>query len=227
MKNTLNILMLLVLTIVSFGGDKALAMLSSNQDADGNFTPLTKDEGKFFYRPVNSKLTNLKHKIRKIKGRKFQILITGELEAEIRSGTPSSVAIDFYDAKNNYSHTDNVKGTQVTLQVNIKEHDTVSENDVVLTGYQKVALPFVKAVQRMLSKNTIYRGKFKLLYEVSFAKIEAQLGKFDTAKLMVEVVVPERTSEEKESTEAEHVFTDSDGYKDGKENNKFFKGLEE
>jgi len=155
-------------------------------------------------------------------------VVAGTLEAEIRSGTPGSVSLDYYDSSGNYSHTDTGKGTGVTIQVNIREHDTLSENDIVLSGYQKLNLPFVKNVQRMISKNTLYKGRFKLLYEVPFSKVEEKLGTFDTAKLMVEIVVPERTGAEKDSTDEETVFTDSDGWRDGdqKDSQEFFDGLE-
>ena len=87
-------------------------------------------------------------------------MVAGTLEAEIRSGTPGSVSLDYYDSSGNYSNTDTGKGTGVTIQVNIREHDTLSENDIVLSGYQKLNLPFVKNVQRMISKNTLYKGRF-------------------------------------------------------------------
>ena len=45
---------------------------------------------------------------------------------------------------------------------------------------------------------------------------------------MVEIVVPERTGAEKDSTDEETVFTDSDGWRDGdqKDSQEFFDGLE-
>lgn len=212
--------------LLSFQGFAADHMIFTNMDDDGNYKELEKKKpGSMLDQAASAQEPSVKVKIRKVKGKKFKIVITGKMKAAIR-GSVNSVKLDKYK-DGEWEETKSVNGRYFPLEIQILDHDTISGNDVIKKGYVNVGLPATH-IDNTANQKSTYEGYFKLMYEVSFDEIKKQLGTGDTPKIMAKVVIPKRWGEESAESEAETVDVDNDdGSNDKKEDtNRFFDSVE-
>ena len=197
----------------------------TNQTDDGGFSNLSKKTSSFFSNPSDSKIANLKVKVRKIKGKKFRIIIIGNLLTKIAERGQDTVNLDVYD-EDGWVRTDKVTGKAFAVQVTFVDRDVITTNDDITGGYQTINLPYIKKGKGPLSQTGIYQGNFKLMYEVSFADIKKQLGSGDTPELYVRLTVPERLGNSSEDSSVKEVNLSDDGEEDTEDNEtKFWKDV--
>jgi hypothetical protein len=190
----------LFIALVINGFAKEVELLSTNQDAQGKFLPLQKKSSLGYLSSPVSSFIDFETKVVRMKGGKYHVIIAGALSAKITDrGNPSSVALDAYQ-DGEFLETQTVKGRYVSVKIKLKDHDTLSRDDVLREGYQKIGLVYIRSKSGFAAQSS-YRGKFKLLYEFTQAEVQAHLGALDRPKLMVEIIIPERLGKESESSD--------------------------
>lgn len=199
--------------------------LFTNQNDEGGFNPLTKKATSYFANPSSSKITKLKVKVRKIKGKKFRVIITGNLLTKISERSQDTVMLDVYDEEG-WLRSDKVTGKGFSAQITFVDRDLISTNDDITGGFQTINLPYIGKGKGALGQTGLYQGNFKLMYEVSFADIKMQLGSGDTPELYVRVTIPERIGDSSKDSTPEEVKLTDDGEEDNEDNEtKFWKDV--
>ena len=189
----------------------------TNQTEDGGFSKLTDKSTSYLSNPSDSIISKLKVKVRKIKGKKFRVIIVGNLKTKIAERDQSVVEVDVYDEEG-WLRTDKVTGKAFAVQVTFVDYDVISGNDDITGGFQTINLPYLGKGKGMLGQTGVYQGDFKLMYEVSFADIKKQLGSGDTPELYVRLTVPERLGDTSKDSSSEEVNLSDTGEEDSEEN---------
>ncbi len=184
-------------------------LLSTNQNNQGRFLPLQVKSGQGYLSNPVSSFVDFDTKVVRMKGGKYHVIIAGNLSAKVTDrGNPSMVELDVYK-NGEFLETRTVKGRYISVKIKLKDHDTLSRDDVLREGYQRIGLRHISSKSGMAAQST-YQGKFKFLYEFTQAEIEAHLGALDRPKLMVEIIIPERLGKEAESSDPINLEKDNE-----------------
>jgi hypothetical protein len=191
----------LLITMIFNSSAGEVELRSTNQDNRGKFLPLLEKSGLGYLASPTNSFLEFSTKVVRMKGAKFHVIIAGALSAKVSDrGEPGTVELDAYQ-DGEFLETRKIKGHYIALRIMLKDHDTISLDDVFREGYFNVALPYIRSTTSGARTISIYRGKFKLLYEFTEAELQAHLGTLDSPKLLVEIVVSERIGRETESSD--------------------------